>query len=107
MRHTPGPWKVVSDPNCDAIGDRHAFGVQQEPNKWIVADVNGDLEDAAQIKANAYLIAAAPELLDALKEMRARLQRVDDLDVALGENVGAFEAIARADAAIAKAESGQ
>lgn len=37
-------------------------------------------------------------LLDIAKDLRARLQKVDDIDVRVGERVGAYEAIGRADA---------
>ena len=56
--HTPGPWDVQN-----ALGDG--------PNKWIyadglyVAEVDGEREEA---EANARLIAAAPDLLTALKD---------------------------------------
>ena len=66
--HTPGPWKVQSNMNptgdcvilCDktnAFGNYHIAEVSRGPN-YKITD---------QDKANARLIAAAPELMKALR----------------------------------------
>jgi hypothetical protein len=63
MHHTPGPWQVNSnDPLhvCDADGESRgcspiAFVQVGNDGRWTA-------------KANARLIAAAPDLLEALKE---------------------------------------
>ncbi len=104
--HTPGPWEVhrsgvIKESN---FGGRHAgvFGARitdTEGHSFIpkVAKVVG-MEDAATILANAHLIAAAPEMLGALVEVRARMQGYRlDLD--------ASHALDRVDAAIAKARN--
>ena len=66
MKHTPGPWLVVKEPNgviyvdgdlstvCDLYQKERA-GTHYKIHQFINAD------------ANANLIAAAPDLLDALK----------------------------------------
>ena len=62
MRYTPGPWHTYK------TGDG---------TEAAIADANGDglawcaIPDREQSAANARLIATAPELLDALKEMVA------------------------------------
>ena len=88
--HTPGPWISLgqgdivtkSVPTCDAEGYTDIAAV------YVIANDSG--------AANARLIAAAPELLEALE---AVLRWIDDYCETTG-----FEAVeAQADAAIAKA----
>lgn len=85
MTHTPGPWFVKGQ----FIGPRLSedSGIQLK-----VARVAGDETDA-EADANAHLIAAAPDLLEALVEAAEFIQpfnRAEDL-------------LDRIDAAIAKA----
>lgn len=96
-KHTPGPWKA-GRPDMGTLVD----GVE---SKWIyaggkyVAVASGRVsDDWFEIMANARLIAAAPELLDALKLCAA---------VCAGETMhkdGLIKALDTALAAIAKAE---
>jgi hypothetical protein len=70
--HTPAPWEILDKMN--ASGDM--FILTDKPNEFgnfIIADItrNGD-PVTAEDKANARLIAAAPELLNALKEIAKR-----------------------------------
>jgi hypothetical protein len=105
-KHTPGPWKVVRDGNPLSAGivaviehspDRH-IAVEEDHfgGPWCAPDT---------WEANARLIAAAPELLEALREA-CRLYaeyglvagHVEGDPLAVGRWIGA------ARAAIAKAE---
>ncbi len=62
-KHTPGPWKVVK------WDYEECFSIQDE-TKYRVAGIKPALiEDVEIAKANARLIAAAPELLEALDEL--------------------------------------
>lgn len=101
-RHTPGPWDydldyiVAPDP-----GGRH-------PDIYIAeiahSDDEGRIASPQQQDANRRLIAAAPELLDALDYLL--VQTVDmDLKHGIGLTEGEQEARAKALAAIAKATS--
>lgn len=82
---TPGPWQANNLIVSSASGEY--------PEPIALMALNGGRGDEAL--SNARLIAAAPTLLDALKEMRAAAWG--------GEEVRA-DAIIKAEAAIAKAE---
>jgi hypothetical protein len=86
--HTPGPWTISN----------LMTGAVDGPEGWMVASVYGDdrncTRDARQ-DANSYLIAAAPDLLEALKAC---------VDVLMAGSIGERD---RALAAIAKAEGQQ
>jgi hypothetical protein len=102
IRHTPGPWNydmdfiVAPDP-----GGRH-------PDIYIAeiahSDEEGRIACPGQQDANRRLIAAAPELLEALDYLLE--QTVDmDLKYGIGLSEGEEDARAKALAAIAKATS--
>jgi len=68
--HTPGPWRIGDAGNT-------IFGPPNgNPSPERVATIHGGTSDQAAVdrlnimKANARLIAAAPELLEALKRVR-------------------------------------
>jgi hypothetical protein len=80
-KHTPGPWelreykqeKVVSSWNVH-IGE---YQVHIFPYKRIYSDdrqLSGFVQDD-QVMADAHLIAAAPELLEALKALETMTER--------------------------------
>ena len=100
-KHTPGPWKVSPTDDTVVID---ATGAE-------VAAIDGDYNDPdtwPQMEANARLIAAAPDLLDALQNL---LDEAEDVFVCMADATGidrhnypsAFKA---ARAALAKAENG-
>ncbi|CAN0620485.1 conserved protein of unknown function [Burkholderia multivorans] len=61
VKHTPGPWAVPESHGKARVWARHEF---------LVADCNvSDHLRTVEKKANARLIAAAPDLLDALEEI--------------------------------------
>lgn len=99
-RHTPGPWSVKWDKgHCNALidqasSDEHSY----------VAMVFEPFE-GWPTKANARLIAAAPELLVALKALVRPMQAWHKaLEQVTGEQPVVQEALQGALAAIAKAE---
>lgn len=111
-RHTPGPWAVrphwSDEERFEVYPDRDVdFG---EPSE--IAEVCGhygdDDELAAEAEANAYLIAAAPELKSEGKFLLARLEEFerDLLDDDIGREFAGHvaPAIARLRAAVLKAE---
>lgn len=98
MKHTPGPWKIIEGSTCLHVeSEDRAFSTGclcfRDADPW----------------ANARLIAAAPNLLAALKATLATLEEAAALIVAdPGHSVGQaaqMEMIRRkAEATIAKAE---
>lgn len=93
-QHTPGPWSV--DPIDDL--DAHILG---KPNGFcadIIADVKSfDLDEG---QANARLIAAAPDLLEALK---GAVDAADAFEAGVPLSTSFEDWLASARAAIAKA----
>lgn len=75
IQHTPGPWTITDKPSQDGTG---SFFIRANKYKsgWI-AEAKGthvgpkSLDEA---HANACLIAAAPEMLEALKGLMARIE---------------------------------
>lgn len=63
MKHTPGPWQILDGAIlCDKVN--------QYGNFHIASFSRGDEQITDEDKANAKLIAAAPELLKALELMQ-------------------------------------
>ena len=98
--HTAGPWHV--DPKAPEESYFEDVNILREDGLAVAVAVHNGNIDPATVKANAHLIAAAPDLLEALKEA---------LDLLRKEAPGTplnnhrFDAIGiRAYAAIAKAE---
>lgn len=89
MKHTPGSWtvrKVGPRPHLEVMG----------PNDSSIAAMYGNANDVD----NAHLIAAAPDLLAALREMLHQFADHEQYD----EDGHDTAAINKARAAIAKAE---
>jgi len=78
-KHTPGPWKFS---RWDQFGDARFYISQEEgapytPNYSDVATIIAETPSGERVQiqeANARLIAAAPDLLKALKECRNAIQ---------------------------------
>lgn len=101
-KHTPGPWEWLADE------DRHeadCVPVMAKDGTLQIADifagtVNGSDMSVDEAEANARLIAAAPDLLEALEQLAAYGDPEMDATVQLP-----WEDVAKARAAIAKAEA--
>ena len=92
-RHTPGPWDVV------VKGWRSTFTISYQPS--------GCFGEVAEVyrEADARLIAAAPELLAALREAVIEVTSVAGaVTPTTGMVLNAQDCLKRATAAIAKAE---
>ena len=113
-KHTPGPWAMLSEETDKPyirirgtkLGERHKIANVLTP----VYD--GSLErETEETRANARLIAAAPELLEALQELLAA-ERANSLEIVGRDTDGhplnaAGAARKKARAAIAKATGEQ
>ncbi len=110
IKHTPGPWQVVFwlvDPDDDESKMRYVFAPRIKPlgSKSyfeIAACYTGDVSDE-QGEANAQLIAAAPDMLAALKTINKFYVFIDS-NLRPNEGEGCREAFSQLRAAIAKAE---
>jgi len=90
-QHTPGPWKITS---LEFIDDSLGGGIAR-----VYSRQTRSLEE---LEANARLIAAAPEMLEALKDQeKFWVMREAELGLL---STKANELLARIRAAIAKAE---
>ena len=99
--HTPGPWSLSA--SFDSVERRVQHG-DNPPLVWgIASGINSahpDYMPREEQIANARLIAAAPELLEALKGITMRF------DIILDLGKGDLLALSKARAAIAKATGG-
>jgi hypothetical protein len=114
MKHTPGPWEAVAEPTEDGFGRVLYFDIRDSSGKTIADTANSEVaviheednEDGharwdEQGKADAILIAAAPDMLAALKG----LIEDEDISQGFGGLYAHLQKIRRnAIAAVAKAE---
>ena len=98
--HTPGPWNVVDTHNQTQVSTKRDNGTVKG-----IADIFDSRDGTPEWQANARLIAAAPDLLEALKVMTDVAEKAI---IASGTDAK-FAAIrvAAARAAIAKAEAAE
>ena len=94
-KHTPGKWEIK-----ELGGDEKAYTVYSDKSdKNHIAEVNRlhhfgahqnlyDTESAIETKANASLIASAPEMLEMLKELQDVFKMKDSLTQAPGTSMG-------------------
>jgi hypothetical protein len=83
-QHTPGPWHTAGDQGVQIRSEKHQIAKvwTMRGNEW---------------KANARLIAAAPDLLEALRELVSQVQGYQDCNGDKGFAVtDAIAAIAKA-----------
>jgi hypothetical protein len=68
-KHTPGPWYVFNTADIFTnLGAKNAEGIEASSRDgWMIADCDMGGLCLAEVRANSSLIAAAPELLEALE----------------------------------------
>lgn len=105
-KFTPGPWKITKvvpkSPTNSSYA--HIIGTDDFPR---LLTIYGTSDEA---KANAQLIATAPELRYALRDAIAAMNNIPGFDTGLpspsrpDHNMGSYELLAQLDALIRKTE---
>lgn len=103
MKHTPGPWKHYRRSSTDPDELHRFFIGQPEGNNHIIANTVKEYESIDD-EANARLIAAAPDLLDALERLFEHTAMIHNGWGEIDNTKEANSAIRDARAAIAKAK---
>jgi hypothetical protein len=102
--HTPAPWEAGRgewQTLVDGVGSKWIYAGEQ-----YVAVASGRIDgDWAEVMANARLIAAAPELLQATKHLVAIFAGLDEAAISRTYGTGDMLTVRRAKAAVAKAEA--
>jgi hypothetical protein len=96
-KHTSGPWTI----ECGKNYSNEIVGKSKTGKDWVLARTTAAKVGRDQEEANAYLIAAAPDLLEALKEIKNLIEQI------YGDGItesNATPELLKARAAIAKAE---
>ncbi len=95
VEHTKGPWRVTGTAQDFVVRNKGAIYVAG------IGRAQGD----GQPEANARLIAAAPELLEACRNAQMRLVKiVKEYDVTPDAYPGAYDSIRELEACLALAE---
>ena len=93
MSYTPGPWFVCEDTRgCKSVRSTSGF-LSFTPSVGHYGDPTRYLNEKEEMEANAYLIAAAPDLCEALREL---LEHIDAHCVTEGDCNQARAALAKA-----------
>lgn len=116
--HTPGPWKIMQCPihvgkhplhDCRwiATADAEVEFSPHVPNDWTLASGSliCEMRDTSCQPHDARLIAAAPALYEALKELWPFIE-ADEVDVVFGQDDPYQKAIQKARAALAEGGQG-
>lgn len=104
MTHTPGPWIVGGESSNDAESEFVCNADGSKTICWTADTYNEDKDEGEatdEDRANARLIAASPELLEALKAAVAVMTGWSYASIA---DAGDTETVRLCKAAIAKAE---
>jgi hypothetical protein len=99
-QHTPGPWEIYDQPTGYEIYGHIDAERSMSTHVCTVAESDQD-------RANANVIGASPDLLDACKGLLGLLQLIcarDDVPQSLAADINANHRAIEARAAIAKAE---
>lgn len=103
-KHTPGPWWVEVDTDPEASWERKWPTIHAE--KYEVVGCEGLYGDYETDMANARLIAAAPDLLDALQGIIGYFDSGNNVPVSQATIKARSDEVKSARAAIAKATGG-
>lgn len=103
---TKGPWTLQELPAKHLFPEWIPWCVRADNNVHIatVGDVDRFFEK--QQAANARLIASAPELYEALRELSERVASLGGVEIPYADALKLFDAYKQARAALARAEKG-
>lgn len=101
-KHTPGPWRVVRDRNGAATMILSSQKDEDGDELPVIDYEHGGYTYAYE--ANARLIAAAPDMYEALKEAREALATEIKFEISASVAESLEATIAQIDAALSKAE---
>ena len=93
IRHTPGPWTIeTTNSYVRIVSPTH-----------VIATTSGMHDVSKYVVANSHLVAAAPDLLAALKDVSDKLALAFEGDEEAAEDYGVTASLHRARTAIANA----
>jgi hypothetical protein len=104
-RHTPGPWHLR--PVRPAHSTRTVRDEQGSEIAFLQPDYVSFADADERTEANARLIAAAPEILEALKAMLAPYEGTSETVISKGYGLSTMLLVRGARAAVSKAEAKQ
>ncbi len=75
--HTPGPWRLSNYhyPHSEIVADRGSSDNDSRPGARLICRTTDNGKSPHEFKANARLIAAAPELLKACQGLISEMKR--------------------------------
>lgn len=107
--HTPGPWEAKRDPYhydtlSTVVGGEHRPNSNGQPNRRLIVQVGG-FADWREQEANARMIEALPDLLEALQDLvQINEKHNESISKIIGRPLGWKDTyLDKARAAIAKA----
>ena len=65
--HSPGPWEVVESPQDGPDSDVSKYEIRESESQFVLATVIA--YHVSEHTSNAHLISAAPQMLEALKDV--------------------------------------
>ena len=97
MRHTPGPWRAYTgEVRPQMMYRRNICILEESGERFMAVAADHHVDQVTEHEANAHLIAAAPDLLEACEEALQRLGgRFQAEDMQAGRTLRAALAKAR------------
>lgn len=103
-KYTPGPWEANIRTVQPEMGGNHEINATVRLSGGRMVHLgSGRVRTNPELSANAYLIAAAPELLEALQAIVSQVSKHQSSFFDFVNDPATFDAFERARAAIAKA----
>ena len=81
IKHTPGPWRIAVDSwgRTEIESDNPRDNAETDQVLVLASSIGGrihgeNFDDYSEVEANVKLIAAAPELLEALTQLKTQVE---------------------------------